>query len=118
MEKMNYPTKEEMKSFIQEWVDNHSQEIIDNLVEQTPFNSFDELTNAERNCYYGLDCGFVSLIPKDRKMYKQWEKEDWYKLYLKLPFDCQSTTLQKKQMRYVVEQLGFNEMFYVDSVLD
>jgi len=116
--KPKYPTKEEMKEFIQEWVDTHSQEIINNLVEQTPFNSFNELCNAERNCYYGLDCGFVSLIPQNEAMCRQWKREDWERLYLKLPFNCQSTTLQSKQMRYIVDQLGMNDVFYVHSVLD
>lgn len=116
--KKMFPTREEMKNKIQEWVDNHELEIIDNLLLETNYNSLDELRYAERNMKWGLDCGFVYYIPYDPKMCNQWKRERWDRISISVPFDCQSTTLKTTQYRYILNELGLSYMLFVYSVLD
>lgn len=116
--KPKYPTRQEVETTLQTWTDEHSQEIIDYLLNETGYNSFEELKIAEHNMRWGLDCGFVYIIPQDYAMSRQWAREYWDRISITCPFNCQSTTLVRKQTQYVIDKLGLNDMYYVSVVLD
>ena len=116
----NYPNKEYYKDLFNEYFATHSDEVIANMLEETGFNSLDELHDAEFKMYFGFDCGFTYFIPCNKEMTREWRLDNYDNLLygIRESYMSQSTTLKEIQCRYALAQLHMEDEFFVYSRLD
>ncbi len=117
----NYPSVEFYEGMLKEYFDNHSGEVIGNLLDTLGYESVDSLLDAERNMAFGFDCGWIHLHPRNHEMRHEWELDNGKYcayVYVRPTVDCQSTTIKKVQAEKAVKDLGLGDKFFVTVRLD
>lgn len=122
--KFKFPTKTSVLEQIANLVDESKMNVLQNLLDETGFNSVEELQDKERNCYFGFDCGFIYLVPKEEEMRKEWKKQGKWKDdnimlgFGDFPIALQSTTCNRIMALDYLETLGLDKYLRVKVVLD
>ena len=118
----NYNNREFYRDLFNNYFTEHNDEVMIDLLQQTHFATVDMLADAERKSYFGLDCGWIVLRPKNEAMRHEWFLDDdriSANMFVHNPhFNCQSTTVQKIMVDKAVKDLGLEDTFYVSVRLD
>ena len=117
-----FPNRDFYKTKFNNYFQEHNDEVMLHLLQQTGFATIELLWEAERKSYFGLDCGWIVLRPKDDKMRHEWFLDDdriSANMFVHNPyFNCQSTTMQKIMIDKAVKDLGLEDVFHVSVRLD
>lgn len=117
----NYLGKDYYTQLFNAYFITHHDEVIQYLVDNTTFTSFEELKLAEHNMYYGFDIGWCNYYPIISEMSREWKLDNYKsdKLYgVRYAWDCQSTKLQRIQARKALIDLELDNVFGIDVMLD
>lgn len=116
----NYPNKDYYKDLFNEYFITHYDDVIEDLLNHTGFDSLDDLRKAEYNLYFGFDCGFTYFIPFNSEMSREWRLDNYDDLLygIRESYMSQSITLKEYQCRKALADLGLENEFYVYSRLD
>lgn len=119
MAKRKFETKEYYEKLIEDYIKENKAAIINYTLKQMGYDDVDILLEDEYHSKWGNDCGWYLLYPKNREMREEWKKhEDWEKLMCPLALGVQSTTIQKYQVEYIMNELNLNDIFYCNRHLD
>lgn len=117
-----YPGTEAIKQALNEYFALYKNDVIDDLISNTPFTSFNDVVDAERRSYWGLDCGWVWLATSNPEQEREWRldngKYDAKVTSINYPFNCQSVTLKQIQLRKAIKDLGLEGQYYPEVRLD
>lgn len=117
----NYPSKQFYEDMLDNYFNEHADEVKTHLMDTLGYSDFDMIWEDECKMKWGFDCGWILLYPTDAKMSHEWELDNGkYGNYIFThpTYNCQSTTLQKIQVKKAVEDLGLDELFWVATRLD
>ena len=118
-----YPTIENVQKTLNDYMDNHADEIIKYLAREMGVNNFDELKDLEFNTpkFWG-DCGFVWLKARNPEQEHEWildhGKYDAYVTRIKLPYQTQSIILKQTQIEKALDGTGLREMYQLYIMYD
>jgi len=114
-----FETQEYYRALIKDYIKSHKQYIINNMMQKTGYDDMDKLQDDEYHMRFGLDCGWIVLIPKNTEMYKEWKKyEDYEGMICPTAYNTQSITLQEPQVKLILEELNIADLFYIRERLD
>lgn len=122
----NYQPKAYYEEIINNYFTEHRDEVIQQTVEDLGFDTFEELQKAEYSMYFGFDCGFTKLYPKNPEMRREWvldeggrKGQDFYaELYPRFAWNCQSLTCKRPQVKKMLRDLNFEGLFGITERLD
>ena len=118
----NYPSREWMTELFNNYFVAHNDEIVQLVLNTFGFNTVEEMQEAEYRGYFGLDCGWITLKPKNKDHAHEWFLDNNRidsKMYISNPlYNTQSTTIKKIMIDKAVEDLGLTNTFYVGVRLD
>lgn len=118
----HYNTREYYKTLFNDYFVSHNDEVMTEVLRQTGFNSVEELTEAEYRSYFGFDCGWIMLTPKNSEQAHEWFLDDnriSSKMFVHNPcYNAQSTTITQIMVEKAVRDLGLEDTFYVSVRLD
>lgn len=118
----NYQSVNTISQILNDYFEVNRDEVLNDLVSNTPFKTLKEVEAAERNSYWGLDCGWVYLATGNAIQYQEWIKDNGkYNAKVRgiaYPFNCQSVTLKQIQLRKAIKDLGFEGQYYSEVRLD
>lgn len=116
-----YKSRDFYENLMHDYFKENKNEVIQYILDKTVFSTLEGLRDAEFKNHFGLDCGFVYLIPKNTEMYHEWELDEGKycaKVYVRGPFNTQSVTLKELAAEKAVEDLNLDSEFYISSRLD
>lgn len=118
----NYPTTEKIKYILNDYFQEHEEDVIKDLLDKTGFDSIENLQNAEHYSYFGFDCGWVWLATANYIQEEEWIKDngkyDAKVRGIQYPFNCQSVTCKKIQLEKAIKDLGLTGQYYAEVRLD
>lgn len=119
MAKRKFETREYYTNLIEDYIKENKSAIINYTLKQMGYDDVDKLLDDEYHSKWGFDCGWYLLSPKDKEMENEWKKkEDWYQMRCPIALNVQSTTIQSHQVKYILENLNLNDIFYCHCHLD
>ena len=117
-----YQSTEDLKRMLNNYFYINKNEVLNDLVSNTPFTSFEEVKDAERRSYWGLDCGWVWLATSNPEQEREWRldngKYSAKVTCINYSFNCQSVTLKQIQLRKAIKDLGLERQYYPEVRLD
>ena len=123
----NYPSIQYYDEMLKEYFENHNGSIIYRVIkaigENPDYYGIEDLMGDEYHMRWGLDCGWILLYPRDKKMAHEWELDNGkYGAYVwtdrALPYCPQSTTLKRIMIEEAVKDLGLDDTFWISTRLD
>lgn len=117
----NYPSIEHYEKEIEEYFRENQSQVIQYTVHKLGYNSLEELQEAEYNMAFGLDCGWVYLVPHDMDMFHEWELDNGKycaHVYVRGPFGTQSVTIKECFAEKLIEDKNWEDIFWIDTRLD
>ena len=116
---LNYNTQQYYKDMIDDFIKDNKERIINVMLKELNYPDTDKLWEDEYKMKWGLDCGWIYLVPKDLEMKKEWNKrESWYKFRCNTAYKSQSITIQRPQVELIVSELHLDDIFYIEEYLD
>lgn len=119
----NYPSKEEWKANILEYMKENKEALIRHMLNKLGYEDIDSLQEDEYSMKFGFDCGWVNLTPKNKDMYHEWYLDNG-----KIPdslwdlanyvYNTQSITIKYPIIEKVVEDMGIENEFNIVERLD
>lgn len=109
------------EDLLKKYFDEHSEEVIADLLDTLGYDTLEALKFAEYNMAFGFDCGWTKLVPKDSEMFHEWELDNGKycaEIFCHPTYYPQSTTVQGIQVRKAVRDLGLEDKFYIKTRLD
>ena len=117
-----YKDREFYKNLFDEYFDKHHAEVMAEVLRQTGFEDSTALSVAEHRMYFGLDCGWILLTPKNKDHAHEWfldnDRISSYMFVHNKRYNCQSTTIAKIMVEKAVRDLGLEDTFYISVRLD
>ena len=121
-----YPPKAYYEEIIDRYFAENEDEIINYTIDKLGFGDFDELREAECHMYFGLDCGFTKIYPKNKEMEQEWILDEhgregeyfWAEIYPRFAWNCQSLTCKRPQAEKMLRDLGLENEFGIRERLD
>lgn len=127
-----YVSKDYIETVFENYFNTHRDEVIQYMIDQVNlmytdknFKTLEELHDFDiHGSYYGgfgLDCGWVWLKPKNKEQAHEWFLDnDRIPDYASpsLPYNTQSTTLKRMQLRRALEGLGLQDEYSLYERLD
>ena len=113
--------KKYYEEMLERYFEEHSEEVISDLLERLGNDSLEQLKYEEYNMRFGFDCGWTKLVPKDSKMFHEWELDNGKycaEIFCHPTYYPQSTTIQRVQVEKAVRDLGLGDKFYISTRLD
>lgn len=122
----NYPSKADYEARINQFFEEHRDEVIRDMCFALGYDDFERLKHDECHMRFGFDCGFTKLLPRNAEMRYEWildehgrKGEDfWAEIYPRFSWDCQSLTCKRPQAEYMLAQLGLEDEFMIVERLD
>lgn len=118
----NYNTRDFYRELFDDYFKTHNEEVMQEVLEQTGFRTVEDLSQAEYHGYFGLDCGWIVLTPKNKEQAHEWFLDDdriSSKMFVHNPwYNCQSTTIQEIMIRKALKDLGLENEFSMSVRLD
>ena len=117
---MEYLSKSEYEELLKEFVKRNEKKIIAHMMKFMGYDDIELLKQDEYQSKWGLDCGWYLMYPKDREVYKEQKEADDYfgKIFCTVAYNTQSTTLQEVQIKYILDEMGIADLFYLHCHLD
>ena len=119
----NYPSREEYENHIKEYMLSHRSEIIAYMLRQLGYDDIESLKEDEFSDRRFWVCGSIQLRPKNKDMSHEWFLDNdripayihdlTYHIY-----NTQSLIIKEPIMEKVVNDMGLESEFYVNSRLD
>lgn len=118
-----YETVEDVRRNLNNYFYLHNNEVIQDLLEKTGFNTVTELQYAEcHTMRFGFDCGWVWAGTKNSAQRHEWELDNGeYSAKvnrINYPYNSQSTTCKRIQLNKALEDLGLTDQYYAYVRLD
>ena len=66
----NYNTRDFYRKLFDGYFTEHNEEVMKEVLEQTGFKTVEDLSRAEYHGYFGLDCGWIQIIPTPKERQK------------------------------------------------
>ena len=118
----NYKGREYYKELFDEYFKSHHNEVMSEVLSRTGFDTESDLRAAEYRSYFGFDCGWILISPKNKEQWHEWYLDDnriSAYLFVHNPcYNCQSTTIKEIMVRKALRDLGLADEFNVTVRLD
>lgn len=118
----NYESVDVVRNRINNYFETHHDEVIQHMVKETGFDSFDDLWDAEYHMAFGLDCGWVWVYSMNKEQRHEWAldngKYDAYVTMIKYPYNTQSTTCKEIQLNKALKDLNMDGQYMAYVRLD
>lgn len=117
----NYPSKQYYERVLEQYFEENRDDVIRHTCDVLGFGNLEELRKAEYSSYFGLDCGWVILSPKNSEMAREWKLDNGqydYQIFADPSYNPQSVTIKEVEVKKAVKDLGLGSEFYVYSKLD
>ena len=120
----NYESREVWQERIIAYLKEHKEKYIRLVLQTLGYETTDELRDAEYNQNrFGLDCGWVKLVPKNKEMAREWKLDNdnipaaIYDVANTI-YSTQSTTIKNIIMDAVVSDMNIEDIFCIVVVYD
>ena len=124
----NHISVEEFESIINNYFDLNKNKVIEELCKEHGFDNIDDLHEFDIHGSYfggfGLDCGFIQVHPLRQEQYREWcldsDLGKWgaYASRFKYPYQTQSTTCKKFEIKMALKDLNLQNLYGVNVILD
>ena len=123
----NYISIENFEKMINDYFNENKSKILKDLCDEFNFNTVEDLREFDiHGSFYGgfgLDCGFIHLVPKRADQLREWTLDTGYPGWayasrFKYPYETQSTTCKKFQIDKAMKDLNLGALYTVKVILD
>lgn len=118
----NYDSAKHYENLFNEYFKEHRYDVMKEILDQTHFDNFSDLAEYENHLGFGFDCGLVYGAPANKEMEHEWVLDNGKynaRFYChNMPYNCQSTTLQKIQMDKAIKDLGLQNLITTYTWID
>lgn len=118
----NYKGREYYKELFNNYFNTHHNEVMREVLDKLGFDTVENMSKAEYRGYFGFDCGWILVSPKNSEQSHEWFLDNdriSSDLYVSNPYyNTQSTTIKEIMVEKALRDLGLRDEFYVSVRLD
>ena len=118
----NYNPRAYYTDIFNRYFNEHHIEVMREVLEKTGFDTVKALADAEYHGYFGFDCGWIIISPKNKEQSHEWfldsNRIDSV-LFVHNPcYNTQSTTIKEIMVKRALKDLKLEDEFYMSVRLD
>lgn len=119
----NYPTIEDWEDKISEYLKENKERYRKLILDSLGYDDFDSLIEDEYKMKFGGDCGWVSLVPLNKEMAREWRLDNDglpNRIFdiASVVYNTQSITIKSIVIEKLIEDMGLEKDFYMTERLD
>lgn len=118
----HYNGREYYKELLNNYFNAHHNEVMREVLDKLGFDTVENMSKAEYKGYFGFDCGWIRISPKNSEQSHEWFLDNnriSSEMTVHNPFyNTQSTTITEIMVEKALRDLGLRDEFYVSTHLD